>query len=294
MAGTPEGPAARFDRYLVPGESLVFAVHRHLAILLRPLGLVLAAFALMLALIAYLPRGLSILAEVGVWITGAMVLYLAWQVIERRREFFVVTDQRLLLVGGLIETTVATMPLGKVTDLRYERSLSGHLLGYGRFVLESAGQEQALREIDYVAHPDRAYRVVVALVFGLTPDPHDVDELVAGDWRRVGLVRRFDEPTAGGAYAAGTPHHRPATDAGSASGGSEGSGGSGFDRRPQPAPDAVGPAGINTEEHSRAIPMVGPTGRAETLFRSADLQARLRSADTGAVPRATWTDPTDD
>jgi hypothetical protein len=51
-------------------------------------------------------------------------------------------------------------------------------------------------------------------------------------------------------------------------------------------------AGGRQDHYSRAIPIAQPA-RAETLFRSADLQARQLSADTGPVPRAAWADPTD-
>ncbi len=270
MAEQPDGPHARFDRYLVDDELLVFAVHRHPAILLRPLGIFLGSFAVMLALIAALPRGLSLLAEIGVWVTFGTGIYLAWQVFERSREYFVVTDRRLMLVGGLIKTTVGMMPLGKVTDLRYERSLPGHVFRYGRFVLESAGQDQALSEIDFVAQPDAAYRVVVALVFNLVPDADDIDHVVRGDWRRVGPVRR---------------HRRDGT--GSDAG------------QPEPTPRHR-PVGVDTEAsstherqdgYSRAIPIAPGARRSETLFRSADLQARQRSADTGPVPRVEPHDP---
>lgn len=280
MAEQPAGPTARFDRYLVDDELLVFAVHRHPAILLRPLGMFLASFAVMLTLIVVLPRGLSLVAEIGVWVTGGFGIYLAWQVFERSREFFVVTDRRLMLVGGLIRTTVGMMPLGKVTDLRYERSLPGHLFRYGRFVLESAGQDQALSEVDYVAQPDAAYRVVVALVFGLVPDPDDIDHVVRGDWRRVGPVQRSRRD--GGSRPAGEPeptaHHRPATET---EAGTAGTGGTGGTAGPDGRPDS----------YSRAISIAPASGRAETLFRSADLQARQRSADTGPVPRAQPDDP---
>ncbi len=52
--------------------------------------------------------------------------------------------------------------------MRYERPFLGRILGYGTFILESAGQDQALREIDHLPIPDELYRDVCALLFADT------------------------------------------------------------------------------------------------------------------------------
>jgi Bacterial PH domain len=57
------------------------------------------------------------------------------------------------------------MPLARVTDMRYQRSPLGRILGYGTFVLESAGQDQALSSINFLPDPDELYREVCELLF---------------------------------------------------------------------------------------------------------------------------------
>jgi hypothetical protein len=59
------------------------------------------------------------------------------------------------------------MPLVKVTDMSYNRSPLGRLLGYGTFVMESAGQDQALRRVEWVPQPDQTYRAICAEIFGV-------------------------------------------------------------------------------------------------------------------------------
>nr|WP_241744520.1 PH domain-containing protein [Cellulosimicrobium arenosum] len=93
---------------------------------------------------------------------------------EWRNEWFVATDKRLLLLYGLITHKVAMMPLKKVTDMNYGRSPTGRVLGYGQFLLESAGQDQALRKIDWVAQPDETYRRLCDTLFG--PSGPDLDD----------------------------------------------------------------------------------------------------------------------
>jgi hypothetical protein len=50
--------------------------------------------------------------------------------------------------------------------MRYDRSPNGQLFGYGTFIIESAGQEQALRELDFVPDPDATYKQIQDWLFG--------------------------------------------------------------------------------------------------------------------------------
>jgi hypothetical protein len=44
------------------------------------------------------------------------------------------------------------MQLTKVTDMTFQRSPIGRLLGFGEFILESAGQDQALTNLGYLPY----------------------------------------------------------------------------------------------------------------------------------------------
>jgi hypothetical protein len=59
----------------------------------------------------------------------------------------------------------------KVTDMSYNRSVLGRLVGYGEFVLESAGQEQALRTVSYLPRPDALYEEICMEIFGTSAPP---------------------------------------------------------------------------------------------------------------------------
>ena len=60
---------------------------------------------------------------------------------------------------------VNMMPLAKVTDMTFQRSAWGRILGYGKFILESAGQDQALTNVDYLPYPEQLYLEVCGLIF---------------------------------------------------------------------------------------------------------------------------------
>jgi uncharacterized membrane protein YdbT with pleckstrin-like domain len=159
-------------RVLLPHERRVITVRFHPAVLIRPVTETLGGLALagLLSTIARLDG------------TILLVIWLAWLILAIRllfciytwlEDYFVVTSARLLLATGVFKKTVNMMPLGKVTDMRFERSTTGRLFGYGTFIVESAGQDQALHRIDHLPYPEQLYIEVCGLIF---KDPGSGDD----------------------------------------------------------------------------------------------------------------------
>ena len=163
--GPGERRHAELDRYLLDGERLVTAVHQHWGKVAEPVATAVAGLVLALWVDGTVPRSLSLVGTVVWWLWFALALRALFLVAEWRHDWFVATDKRLLLFYGFITRKVSMMPLTKVTDMSYERSVPGRLLGYGRFVMESAGQDQALREVNWVPDPDHHYRAICAEIF---------------------------------------------------------------------------------------------------------------------------------
>jgi uncharacterized membrane protein YdbT with pleckstrin-like domain len=90
----------------------------------------------------------------------------AYKVSEWWVEKVVITDKRVMLTQGVFTQKVGMMPLGKVTDLTFERTLNGRMLGYGTMIIESAGQIQALNRISFLPDPEEVYEAISELVFG--------------------------------------------------------------------------------------------------------------------------------
>ncbi|MDQ3577268.1 MAG: PH domain-containing protein, partial [Actinomycetota bacterium] len=67
---------------------------------------------------------------------------------------------------GVLTIKVLMMPISKVTDLTYKRTAFGRIFGYGTIVVESAGQIQALNNIEYLPRPEQVYDAISELVFG--------------------------------------------------------------------------------------------------------------------------------
>ena len=155
------------SRYLLDGERILTAVHQHWAKVAEPVASVVAGLVLVLSLDSYLPGGFGRVTNIFWWAWFVLVGRALWKVLEWRHDWFVATDKRLILTYGLITQKVAMMPLAKVTDMSYNRSPMGRLLGYGTFVMESAGQDQALHSVSWVADADRTYRAICAEIFAV-------------------------------------------------------------------------------------------------------------------------------
>ena len=151
---------ALVSRYLLPHERSCVTVRIHPATLAGPLILVSGG----LVAAGELARR-SVRPKI-VW--GAylpVLLYFLQRVAARQATYFTVTDNRMILVSGFVVRKVAMMPLTRVTDMSFRRSALGRLLGYGEFIIESAGQDQALRIINFLPYPEQLYLEVCGLVF---------------------------------------------------------------------------------------------------------------------------------
>jgi uncharacterized membrane protein YdbT with pleckstrin-like domain len=164
---------ASVNRYLLPHERQVITVHQHPAVLIRPVFEVLVGLAIAgwLTTVFAKANGTAVLVIWVLW--GILFLRLAVKVFEWSETYFVVTSQRFLLATGLVTRKVNMMPLSKVTDMSFQRSTMGRILGYGEFILESAGQEQALNKVDHLPYPEQLYLEVCGLIFKDSGDGGD-------------------------------------------------------------------------------------------------------------------------
>jgi membrane protein YdbS with pleckstrin-like domain len=134
-------------------------------VLIGPIAIALAGLLIALVLgttvLMHSHNGIIVLVLVVV----ALLLYLGYRTWEWSEDYFVVTSDRMLQASGVFTRKIAMMPLVKVTDMSFKRSTLGRMLGFGQFILESAGQDQALRTIDHVPYPEQLYLEICALIF---------------------------------------------------------------------------------------------------------------------------------
>jgi uncharacterized membrane protein YdbT with pleckstrin-like domain len=180
ITNAPQLPHAVY-KYLMPTERVVTAVRMHPVAIISSVLLILGG-----AIVAGLLTGAAggngglVLAIWLLW--GGLFVWQGWKVATWWRRYFVVTENRLMLLTSLLFTDVAMMPLAKVTDMRLRESAFGRMLGYGEFIVESAGQEQALSRIRFVPYPSQMYQDILSLIFPGKP-------AAAGPQRRPGRPR---------------------------------------------------------------------------------------------------------
>ncbi|AHH94362.1 PH domain-containing protein [Kutzneria viridogrisea] len=154
------------DEYLLGTERRVIRVRRHWACLLWDIFEAAALLTAAVLLSQLVPGDVAIVQNILWYAALIILLRFAYFVIEWWVERIVVTDKRFMMTSGVFVTKVAMMPVTKVTDLTYERSMNGRMLGYGTLVVESAGQIQALNKIEYLPRPEEVYDAISELVFG--------------------------------------------------------------------------------------------------------------------------------
>ena len=95
---------------------------------------------------------------------AALLLHAGWRFLVVSRDRFVITNIRVFRLQGVLSARKAIMPLSRILDITVVKPFVGRVLGYGHFTFESAAQEQGLRDIRCVPHPDERDRVIQQLV----------------------------------------------------------------------------------------------------------------------------------
>jgi hypothetical protein len=120
---------------------------------------------------------------VGGMLLIVLLVVIAWaltQIAEWTARIFVLTNKRIVVIEGLIAKTVRTMPIGKLTDMAYKQTGTGKALGYGLFDVESAGQDQPLKLINFVPEPDYINMQITHLLFASGPKPNPKNIIIGG------------------------------------------------------------------------------------------------------------------
>jgi hypothetical protein len=162
------------NKYLLPREVQVATVRQHPAVLIPASAQTLAGL-----LVAGILNATVLHGTVGLvlWIAWlVLLLRLIWKVLNWSVDYFVVTSERLLLTRGFLTRQINMMPLTKVTDMSFKRSFVGRLFGYGEFIVESAGQDQALRNVEFIPYPEQLYLLICGMLF-----PSSADDMEDGD-----------------------------------------------------------------------------------------------------------------
>ncbi|GAA3393215.1 PH domain-containing protein [Cryptosporangium minutisporangium] len=164
-------PTRHVAQYLFDSERYCGEWRRHWIHVIRWL-LALAAGTLLLGYLVGAMQNVPYVAGAATLLWLALLIAAGYKIGDWYFDKFVLTDKRVMLIEGIVTRKVAMMPLARVTDMAYQQSPLGRVLNYGTFVLESAGQDQALREIAPLPYPNELYLLFCQVMY-------DPDEMLA-------------------------------------------------------------------------------------------------------------------
>jgi hypothetical protein len=158
-------------------EDVVDVVHKHWVVYVVP-GLLGVAGLICWILV---PFSSVQLGWAPILIGLALMLWGGFRALQRNIDCFVVTNQRVFRVHGLLNRKEATMPLTRILDISVDKPLQGRALNYGHLTFESAAQEQGLRDIRFVPRPDERNMTIQRVVTraglrGSSPSVQKVDD----------------------------------------------------------------------------------------------------------------------
>jgi len=170
-------PSAMVGRYLFPTERYRGEWKRHPIHLAKQLSIAAGA-TLTLGFVSGMlankhAEGVTAVLFIA-WVL--VMIWVGWEIADWFNDRFILTNKRVMVVNGIVTRKVAMMPLARVTDMKFEQSPLGRALNYGTFVLESAGQEQALREVKHLPNPNELYLRVVEEMY----EPQAVEARLSG------------------------------------------------------------------------------------------------------------------
>jgi uncharacterized membrane protein YdbT with pleckstrin-like domain len=120
---------------LIPGEKLIILAHQHFFVLLPAITANIAVFTVLL--------GASLALE-RLWIMvfqTVPLVYLIWEILERRQREYVLTDRRVVKQEGVFSVSSFDASLDKVNNVFHQQSFWGRVFKYGDVGLETASEQ---------------------------------------------------------------------------------------------------------------------------------------------------------
>jgi len=130
-------------RKLAYTETEILGGQIHQAAMYEPILSTVGGLLALFIITPFLPRNSDIVVYGLILGVIALIVRLAAKWLEWTYSLFFFSSYRIIYIHGIVTRKIAMLPLGKVTDMGYDRDPWGQLFGYGTFIIESAGQEQA-------------------------------------------------------------------------------------------------------------------------------------------------------
>jgi len=163
-------------RFVPHGERVLISIKPHpLFIVLVPLGAVAVAIGLgAVAAWSSVLLGLPIRpGAIWLWLSVLVGLRLLWQAFEWLARAYVLTDRRVLRLGGVLRRYKADLPLERLQHVSVFQSIRERIFGLGTIGFATAGTGASEAFWIMVARPDELVQQVRDAVSGVTDRPDD-------------------------------------------------------------------------------------------------------------------------
>lgn len=156
------------SKYLAPGERVLLTTRRHPVVLVKPVALWLVALLVLSSISMFVTEGNPIVFvdQAVLWLSLAVTAYLLVLGLIWWKSTYVVTDERVLLLQGLLSVNVSSVRLARVTETSFNRSVLGRILGYGDLKLDAAGEQLSLATLSRLPRAGEVYRLITSLLLG--------------------------------------------------------------------------------------------------------------------------------
>lgn len=133
---------------LTEGEQLVLRLHPHVKTILKPVAILLLIFGAAIAIIVVLPVNAADLWQIRAGVGAAALIAAAiWSgvpLLRWRTTTYEVTTRRLRLREGILTRSGRDFPLNRISDVSFSQGVLDRLLGCGRLIVESPGEQGQL------------------------------------------------------------------------------------------------------------------------------------------------------
>ena len=153
-------------------EHVVLHTRTHAKALILPALALMAVAAAVGVGIALIPENARPVGQLAIAAVG-LVLVFWWSLIPYlrwRTTTYTVTNRRLITRRGILNKIGKDMPLMRINDVSYERTLLDRILGCGTLYVQTAAEGGTI-ELDDVPDVERVHLEMTELLFGAaTPD----------------------------------------------------------------------------------------------------------------------------
>ena len=147
-------PDEIIEEYLGHGERMIYNDHPSFqAFVTEHILLVVGLFVAAGLFVGVVLNGSTTAILLTFLVLAIVLLVLVLQRLGERYTSYVITNVRIMRVSGIVTRRVHSIPWMRVTDLTFDQTWLGRMLGYATLHIESANEDSGLRDLTGVSKP---------------------------------------------------------------------------------------------------------------------------------------------